>query len=62
FGPKDKKKRKQTQIHKLGFSENDLWIAAVAKRNNLIIVSADSDFKRMQEILDITIESWYNIL
>jgi hypothetical protein len=62
FGPKDKKKRAATEIHKLGFSENDLWIAATAKRNNLTIVSADSDFKRMQEVLDISIESWYNPL
>ncbi len=62
FGPKDKKKRASTEIHKLGFSENDLWIAATAKRNNLTIVSADSDFKRMQEVLDISIEAWYNPL
>lgn len=62
FGPKDRKKREQTQIHKLGFSENDLWIAAAAKRNNLIIVTADRDFKRMQEVLNISTESWYNLL
>jgi tRNA(fMet)-specific endonuclease VapC len=60
FGPKDKKQREQTKIHKLGFSENDLWIAAIAKRNDLIIVSADGDFKRMKEALDIDLESWYN--
>ncbi|MGD2092284.1 MAG: PIN domain-containing protein [Candidatus Aminicenantes bacterium] len=44
----------------MGFSENDLWIAAIAKRNDLIIVSADNDFKRMKEALDILIVSWYN--
>ncbi len=60
FGPKDRKQREQTKIHKLGFSENDLWIAAIAKRNDLIIVSADGDFKRMKEALDIDLESWYN--
>lgn len=59
FGPKDKKERRQTQIHKLGFSENDLWIAAIAKRNDLTIVSTDSDFKRMKEALDISLVSWY---
>jgi len=62
FGPKEKKKREQIKIHKLGFTENDLWIAAAAKNNNLIIVSSDADFKRMQEILDIVVESWYNPL
>lgn len=60
FGPKDRKRRTQTEIHKLGFSENDLWIAATARRNDLIIVSSDSDFNRMKEVLDISIESWYN--
>jgi tRNA(fMet)-specific endonuclease VapC len=60
FGPKERKRRTQTEIHKLGFSENDLWIAAIARRNDLIIVSSDSDFSRMKEVLDISIESWYN--
>jgi tRNA(fMet)-specific endonuclease VapC len=60
FGPKDREERKQTKIHKLGFTENDLWIAALAKRNDLTIVSADSDFRRMQEVLDISVVSWYN--
>lgn len=50
------------KIHKLGFTENDLWIAAAAKKNKLIIVSSDTDFKRMQEVLDIVVESWYNPL
>lgn len=62
FGPKEKKKREQLKIHKLGFTENDLWIAATAKKNKLIIVSSDTDFKRMQEVLDIAVESWYNPL
>jgi tRNA(fMet)-specific endonuclease VapC len=60
FSSKDREKREKTKIHKLGFSENDLWIAAIAKRNDLIIVSADNDFKRMKEALDILIVSWYN--
>ena len=60
FSSKDRTKRDKTKIHKLGFSENDLWIAAIAKRNDLIIVSADNDFKRMKEALDILIVSWYN--
>lgn len=59
FGPKDKKEKSQTKIHKLGFSENDLWIAAIAKCNDLTIVSTDSDFIRMKEVLDIDLVSWY---
>jgi len=60
FGPKQIKKRAQSLIHKLGFSENDLWIAATAKSNNLTIISADNDFRRMSEVLDISIVSWYS--
>ncbi len=59
FGPKEKRKREQTHMHKLGFSENDLWIAALARRHYLTIVSSDSDFKRMQNALEISYESWY---
>lgn len=59
FGPKEKAKREQTRIHKLGFSENDLWIAAIAKRNDSVIVSSDGDFRRMSEVLDLNFESWY---
>jgi tRNA(fMet)-specific endonuclease VapC len=30
FGPKERKKRRQTRIQDLGISDNDLWIAAIA--------------------------------
>jgi tRNA(fMet)-specific endonuclease VapC len=56
FGPKDK--RKKQKIENLGISENDLWIAAIAKRFGLIIVSADKDFQRLREVVDIPVETW----
>ena len=59
FGPKEKAKRKKTKIEALGFSENDLWIAAVANRHRLTVVSADKDFQRLQKILALPAESWW---
>lgn len=58
FGPKEKEKRRKVEIEKLGFKENDLWIAAIAKSKGYIIVSTDSDFDRMKEVEDIKVETW----
>ncbi|RUR78785.1 hypothetical protein PCC6912_35500 [Chlorogloeopsis fritschii PCC 6912] len=58
FGPKKKSKRKTTKLNTIGISENDLWIAATALRHSLIVVSCDSDFERMRQVLKFTLESW----
>jgi tRNA(fMet)-specific endonuclease VapC len=42
----------------LGFDENDLWIAAIAYQHNLIVVSADSDFQRIQQVKTLSVDSW----
>ena len=43
----------------LGFDENDLWIAAIALQHRLTIVSSDSDFPRIQQVVkSISVESW----
>ena len=59
FGPHEKAKRRKIEIDKLGFKENDLWIAAVAKQYEFVIVSADSDFQRMKEAYDLEVTTWY---
>jgi tRNA(fMet)-specific endonuclease VapC len=58
FGPKEKAKQRHTALHQLGFSENDLWIAAIALQYQLTLVSMDSDFQRMQEIVSIPTVRW----
>lgn len=58
FAPKEKNKRRKTKITDLGFDENDLWIAAIALQHNLTVVSADSDFQRIQQVKNLTFESW----
>ena len=58
FGPKEKRKQRHTALHQLGFSENDLWIAAIALQYQLTLVSIDSDFQRMQEVVTIPTVRW----
>jgi predicted nucleic acid-binding protein len=38
--------------------ENNLWIAAIALQNNLTVVSSDSDFLRIQQVRNFSLESW----
>jgi tRNA(fMet)-specific endonuclease VapC len=59
FAPKERNKRRKTKITELGIGENDLWIAASAIYNNLVVVSADRDFKRIQKAWDFSLEAWY---
>jgi tRNA(fMet)-specific endonuclease VapC len=58
LGPKEKARRRKMQLAELGFQENDLWIAAVAQRHGLTLVSADSDFARLSQLGDIAVENW----
>jgi tRNA(fMet)-specific endonuclease VapC len=58
FGPRERAKRQHTTMHDLGFDENDLWIAATAWRFDLIVVSSDSDFDRIAEVVPLGHENW----
>jgi len=59
FGPRDRRKRGRMTIERLGISEDDLWIASVAIRHDLTVVSADADFTRMGEVWAFPLECWW---
>jgi len=58
FGPKERAKRRRTNLGDLGFQENDLWIAAIAQRYELTLVTSDNDFARLSQLGDMAVESW----
>lgn len=58
FGPKDKRKRRNTKVESLGFKDNDLWIAATAIQHKLILVSSDSDMHNLSNFEGLNIENW----
>ncbi len=59
FGPRDRAARRKSTIERLGFKENDLWIAAVALKHGLVVVTADGDFSRMREAApELPVETW----
>jgi tRNA(fMet)-specific endonuclease VapC len=58
YAPKDKTQRRRTSITQLGIGENDLWIAAVALQHQLILLTTDRDFLRIQSVQSFGLESW----
>ncbi|PDW02362.1 type II toxin-antitoxin system VapC family toxin [Candidatus Viridilinea mediisalina] len=58
FGPKERAKRRNTTLAQIGITDNDLWIAACAKRHGATLVSADRDFQRIQAVIDLRVVSW----
>jgi tRNA(fMet)-specific endonuclease VapC len=59
FAPQDKNKRRKFKLSDVGISINDLWIAAISLQHDLILVSADRDFMRMNEVQEFRIENWF---
>jgi tRNA(fMet)-specific endonuclease VapC len=57
-GPKDRTKRRSFDLTKLGFTDNDLWIAASALERGATVVSEDPDFRRMATLESFKVENW----
>jgi tRNA(fMet)-specific endonuclease VapC len=60
WGPREKRARRRVRLDALGVSDNDLWIAAIAKRHDFVVVSADDGFERMKDIVDLAVERWWS--
>jgi tRNA(fMet)-specific endonuclease VapC len=60
FGPRKRRSLRKITLRKLGFQENDLWIASIAIKNDLTIVTKDRDFERIKEIVNISLENWHS--
>ena len=58
YGSQRKSRRRKTTLKEIGLTDNDLWIAAIAKRHNLTVVSGDGDFVRIKEAASISLENW----
>ncbi|NEO69073.1 type II toxin-antitoxin system VapC family toxin [Moorena sp. SIO3H5] len=58
FAPQDKAKRRKFNIKDAGVRINDLWIACTAIQHNLIIVSEDRDYRKMNKVRNLKLECW----
>jgi tRNA(fMet)-specific endonuclease VapC len=47
LNPRNRLGRRGAKLEQLGFTDNDLWIAAIAVCNDLTVLSQDSDFARI---------------
>lgn len=50
YGPKERARRRTFDLTTLGFTDNDMWIAASALEHDAIVVTEDSDYLRMAEV------------
>ena len=58
FGPRERARRRRFELAALGYTDNDLWIAATAIEHHATLVSDDSDYARMAEVSDLSVENW----
>ena len=59
LGPREKIKRRKIRIEEWGIRDNDLWMAAIALRHRLTVVSSDRDFERIRVVKPFPLETWW---
>jgi tRNA(fMet)-specific endonuclease VapC len=58
YGPRERARRRAFELAKIGFTDNDLWIAASAIEHETILVSDDGDYRRMSGLSNLEVETW----
>ena len=58
YGPRERARRRAFDLVKIGFTDNDLWIAASAIEHHAVLVSDDGDYRRMSSVSDLAVETW----
>jgi tRNA(fMet)-specific endonuclease VapC len=58
YGPRERARRRAFDLARLGFTDNDLWIAACAIEYDAVLVSDDGDYRRMTGVTSLKVETW----
>ena len=58
YGPRERARRRAFDLAKIGFTDNDLWIAASAIEHDAVLVSDDGDYRRMSGVSSLKVETW----
>jgi tRNA(fMet)-specific endonuclease VapC len=58
YGPRERARRRAFDLAKIGFTDNDLWIAASAIEHDAVLVSDDSDYGRMSGVSNLEVQTW----
>lgn len=58
YGPRERNRRRAFDLTRLGFTDNDLWIAATAIEHDAVLVSDDGDYRRMTDVSSLEVETW----
>jgi len=58
YGPRERAKRRNFDLSRLGFHDNDLWIASCALDVAMTVVSTDGGFARIAAVSDLEVDSW----
>jgi tRNA(fMet)-specific endonuclease VapC len=58
YGPRERNRLRGFELAKLGFTDNDLWIAASAIEHDAVLVSDDGDYRRMADVSNLRVETW----